>query len=345
MAANEFAFIKGLELNKGFYWDIVKPLLEKNYPHLLYSAALLGYGSDVLGFDTDISMDHNWGPRLQIFIDDEKLILELVNFFGQELPFQYKNFPTNFTDPAYDGVQRMEYSEKRPINHLIEVRISEDYFKNRYGIIKMSSFTNDDWLGFKDQNLLEITSGLVFHDGLNKINKIRDELKFYPWDICKLRMAVLWDYIWNKEAFIGRSIAVNDFIGIKINAGRIVDYLIKILYYIENKYIPYSKWFATAFKELTVYSQVKEMVCSILMENEPKKIEAKLCILYEKVVEEHNKNSQLPPLKNKTRDFFNRPYKVIFAEDIVQELVNSIEHEEIKKTDLKQYAHDIILDR
>ena len=62
-------------------------------------------------------------------------------------------------------------------------------------------------------------------------------------------------------------------------------------------------------------------------------------------MEEHNKNSQLPRLENKTRDFFNRPYKVIFAENIVQELANSIEDEEIRKVDLKQYAYDIILDR
>ena len=47
------SFIKGLELNKGFYIDVVKPLLEKKYPDLVYSAVLLGYGSDVLGYDSE----------------------------------------------------------------------------------------------------------------------------------------------------------------------------------------------------------------------------------------------------------------------------------------------------
>jgi len=337
------SFIKGLVLNKGFYIDVIKPLLEKKYPDLIYSAALLGYGSDVLGYDTDMSMDHNWGPRLQIFITDKDIIPELDNYLKYELPFRYKSFSTNFTDLKYDGVQSMEYTEKRPINHLIEIRIPQDYFRERYSINKLSKFTYDDWLTFTDQNLLEITSGMVFHDGL-KINELRNELKFYPLDICKLRMAVLWDYIWNKEAFIGRSIEINDYIGLKINTSRIINYLIKILFYLENKYIPYSKWCGNALKELAVYNSIKGIIIDTLNENNPKEIEKSLCTIYEKVVEEHNKNRKLPYLDNKINNFFGRPYKVIFAEKIVKLLIGSIEDEKLKKIDLKKYAHDIIID-
>jgi len=237
----------------------------------------------------------------------------------------------------------MEYTEKSPVNHLIEIKTPQDYFKERYSIIKLENFTNDDWLIQTDQNLLEITSGMVFHDGL-KINELRNELKFYPLDICKLRMAVLWDYIWNREAFIGRSIEINDYIGLKINTSRIINYLIKVLFYLENKYIPYSKWFGNALKELDVYSSIKGIIINTLNENKPGKIEKSLCILYEKVVEEHNKNGKLPYLNNKVINFFGRPYKVIFAEKIVEALIGSIEDEKLKKFDLKKYAHDIIID-
>jgi hypothetical protein len=74
-------------------------------------------------------MDHNCGPRLQLFIENKDIIPELDNYFRYELSFQYKNLSTNFTDPEYVGVQSMEYTEKRPINHFIEIRIPEDYFK------------------------------------------------------------------------------------------------------------------------------------------------------------------------------------------------------------------------
>ena len=36
-----------------------------------YAAALLGPGSEVAGFDTQRSTDHDWGPRLQVFLSDD----------------------------------------------------------------------------------------------------------------------------------------------------------------------------------------------------------------------------------------------------------------------------------
>ena len=63
-------FMKGMELSKVFYEEAVRPILESHFPELTYSAGLLGWGSDVLGFDTEQSMDHGWGPRLLLFLSD-----------------------------------------------------------------------------------------------------------------------------------------------------------------------------------------------------------------------------------------------------------------------------------
>ena len=64
-------FIPGLELNRAFYREAVAPILAANFARLKYSAALIGYGSDVLGYDSERSTDHEWGPRLMLFLDDE----------------------------------------------------------------------------------------------------------------------------------------------------------------------------------------------------------------------------------------------------------------------------------
>jgi hypothetical protein len=337
-------FIHGLELNNGFYHDIVKPLLNKAYPRLQYSASLIGYGSDVMGFDTERSMDHNWGPRLQIFIADHDLIPEINNYLCLELPFQYKGFSTNFSDPRYDKTQSMEITDRKPIRHLIEIMTFEDYLKNRYSINKLNNFSNQEWLTFNDQKLIEITSGKVFYDGLNKLNSTRKELAFYPMDICKLRLAVLWHYISNKEAFIGRSIALNDFIGLKINASRIVNYLIKILFYLEGKYIPYCKWLGTASRNLESFEEVNKVAKDILSENDPGMIEDKLCKMYTLIIEEHNKTDKMPYLNNSIRNYFGRPYKVIFSENIINELIDSIKAQDLKKIDIRKYGYDIIID-
>lgn len=57
------AFIPGLQFSELFYQEAVKPILEVVFPQLAYSAALIGPGSEVLGYDTPQLMDQNWGPK------------------------------------------------------------------------------------------------------------------------------------------------------------------------------------------------------------------------------------------------------------------------------------------
>ena len=67
------AFVPGLELSRRFHRDEVAPLLKGAFPGLPYSAALLGRGSEVLGFDDEMSRDHNWEPRVVLFLRDDDL--------------------------------------------------------------------------------------------------------------------------------------------------------------------------------------------------------------------------------------------------------------------------------
>jgi hypothetical protein len=64
-------FIKGLELSRLFFEEAVRPALAAEFPSLRYAAALLGTGSEVLGFDTEMSADHGWGPRVDLFLKEE----------------------------------------------------------------------------------------------------------------------------------------------------------------------------------------------------------------------------------------------------------------------------------
>ena len=62
------AFLPGLALCAVFYRDAVRPLLDQAYPGLPHAAARIGPGSDVLGYDSARSTDHDWGPRLTLFL-------------------------------------------------------------------------------------------------------------------------------------------------------------------------------------------------------------------------------------------------------------------------------------
>ena len=63
-------FLPGLELAGEYYARVVRPLLDEAFPGLRHCAVRLGEGSEVLGFDTERSTDHDWGPRLQVFLTD-----------------------------------------------------------------------------------------------------------------------------------------------------------------------------------------------------------------------------------------------------------------------------------
>jgi len=341
-----YNFKPGLELNREFFKQIIKPLLEKYYPHLSYSASLIGYGSDVLGFDNKTSMDHNWGPRCQIFLDKENIGFknELLEFFSKSLPFEFLGFPTNYTDPKIHFIQSMEKTSKYPLFHLIEIDTFENYIINYLSLHDLSDINNNNWVNFTDQQLLEIVSGEVFYDGLNKVKIFRNKINFYPNDIMKLKLASLWSCISNEEAFVGRAIELDDFVGLKLITSRIVNYLLKICFYLDQKYIPYSKWFGTTLKNITFYDEIQDLATTVLTENEPVMVEKKLCKMYEKIINLHNMVGALPTLNCEIQNYHDRPYKVIMSDQIVDILIADINDNDFKSLNLAKIALDIKLD-
>jgi hypothetical protein len=79
----------GLELARRFYFEAVLPIVEATCPGLVHSAARIGRGSEVLGFDDDVSQDHDWGPRLELFLapaDRDRCAERLAGALASELP-------------------------------------------------------------------------------------------------------------------------------------------------------------------------------------------------------------------------------------------------------------------
>ena len=62
-------FIPGLLLSRQFFERAVKPIIDAVIPDLKYAAGLIGSGSEVLGFDDEMSSGHHWGPRVMIFLN------------------------------------------------------------------------------------------------------------------------------------------------------------------------------------------------------------------------------------------------------------------------------------
>src|SRR5215216_2349019 len=100
-------FIPGLELSSALYTEIVAPMLAEAYPELRYSAALIGYGSEVLGYDTARSADHEWGPRVLLFVSEEDYPAHRnrnVDVLAEWLPATFRGYSTRFGPPDDEGI-------------------------------------------------------------------------------------------------------------------------------------------------------------------------------------------------------------------------------------------------
>ena len=97
--------ISGIELAENLYKLHVEPLLQKNYPQLKYAAALIGPGSEVLDYDDEVSRDHHWGPRFQLFLTPEdvtKYSSELHDVLANRLPFTFQGFSCHWSLPVLE---------------------------------------------------------------------------------------------------------------------------------------------------------------------------------------------------------------------------------------------------
>ena len=66
--------MSGIEMARHLYQSAVAPRLA-GVPH---AAALLGHGSEVLGYDDAISTDHDFGPRVQVFLPAGSAVPDLT---------------------------------------------------------------------------------------------------------------------------------------------------------------------------------------------------------------------------------------------------------------------------
>src|SRR5215212_5175460 len=180
------AFIPGLELSSAFYTEIVAPILAEAYPELRYSAALIGYGSEVLGYDTSRSTDHEWGPRLPLFVSDDDYTQHaeaIQTLLGQRLPRTFRGFSTHFGPPGPDGVQQPAPNTAGPIVHKVPVYPLRGLLTHLLGVDPFGALTAVNWLLMPQQKLLEVTAGRVFHDGLGDLEPIRAKLTYFPPDV------------------------------------------------------------------------------------------------------------------------------------------------------------------
>ena len=319
------SFIPGLQLAELFFVEQVKPILDGHFPTLRYSAAMIGSGSEVLGFDTEMSSDHHWGPRAMLFLEtrDYQANRDAISTtIADELPAECHGYPTNWSEPdmADNGTQGLVAAVSGPVRHRVEMFTLEGFFQGYLNTAVGETLTPAAWLSFPFQKLRSVVSGRVFHDDLG-LEAIRAEFTWYPYDVWLYILACAWTRIGQEEHLMGRAGFVDDEIGSALIGSRLVRDIIRLAFLMEKAYPPYPKWLGTAFAELKSARELQPVLLNSLHASTWREREEHLSVAYEYIAGMHKELSITKPLDTKVSHFFGRPFKIIhgdrFAEAIL----------------------------
>lgn len=247
-------FVPGLALAERFYRDATRPVLDARFPGLGHSAALIGSGSEVLGFDTPVSCDHHWGPRAIVFLGEDDHVRHAAavhEALRRSLPRTCLGWPTSFGGADGIGVRKLMVAGEGPVEHMVEIATLRGWLRGYLGFDPAEPITPADWLLCPSQLLRSITAGAVFHDDLG-LADLRARLAWYPDDIWRYLLAASGQRIGEEEHLVGRAGQVGDELGAAVIAARLVRDLMRLCFLIARDYAPYPKWYGTAFARLDI---------------------------------------------------------------------------------------------
>ncbi|WP_345556895.1 DUF4037 domain-containing protein [Streptomonospora halophila] len=319
-------FVPGLRLAGDLYREVVGPALSDAVPHLVHTAALIGPGSEVVGFDTVRSTDHDWGPRLQVFLsghDAERHADAVADLLTGRLPATFRGYPTNLEPVGADGTRHMRASAGRP-HHAVAITGLGDWLTGHLGFDPRSDTTLFDWLATPAQVLADTTGGAVFHDGLGDLGAVRRRLSWYPDDVWRYVLACQWQRISQEEAFVGRCGEVGDECGSAVAAARVVRDLMRLCLLMARRYPPYGKWLGSAFARLPCAPALAPLLTAATAAASWRDREHHLAAAYERVAAAHNALGLTPDLNPRTRPYHARPFRVLHAERFAQALLETV---------------------
>ncbi len=310
-------FLPGLELSRRYYREVVGPILGST-PH---AAARVGWGSDVLGYDTERSTDHGWGPRIQIFVAKQTRSAVEAKITA-ELPVEFLGWPTHF---GWDAVAP---------RHWVEVFTIAGWQRTHFGFVLPKPMTTEAWLAQPSQLLRTATDGIVVHDPDGTLAEMRDRLRWYPDDVWRYVLASQWQRISQEHAFVGRANECDDALGARIIAARLLRDLMRLAFLIERVHAPYSKWFGTAFNCLSISSELRPRLETALTAASPHDCGSAMADAYEILGLATSRLNLCMAFDPSRRPFHARPFVVSNADVIVGALRAAITDSELRQRPL-----------
>jgi len=239
--------LQGLELCREFYIQCAAPAIAERFGERAsrVAAGLAGQGSDCLGFDDDISRDHDFGPGCCLWLTDNDFAA-----FGRELQQLYDSLPGEFM-----GFSRNTTAQG----------------SGRVGVMQISRFysqftgcpdvpPNDAaWLRIPEHLLAAATSGEVFFDEIGEFSRIRKALlPCYPRDVrLKKLSARVFTMAQAGQYNYGRILKRGDSPSAMLALDEFVRAALSAIHLLNERYMPYYKW---AFRSARMLPRLADAV-------------------------------------------------------------------------------------
>jgi hypothetical protein len=243
--------MKGLELCRKYYEKYGAGMIEEEFPELVHRAAagLAGEGSECLGYDDEVSRDHDFEPSFCVWLTDSDF-----DKYSFSLSRAYSSLPREFM-----GISRTidtpTGGKRRGV-----MRIS-DFYKRFLGSAAAPE-TPAHWLALPEYALRAATSGEVFRDDLGEFSAVRNALKKgYPEDVRLKKLAsALIVASQSGEYNFERCLAHGESGAAQLAIFTFVKYIAAAIYLLNNAYMPFYKWIYRGMSELTVLSDLTDVL-------------------------------------------------------------------------------------
>jgi Domain of unknown function (DUF4037) len=325
-------FIPGMELSRGFFREVIGPIISKWFPSLCYATASIGTGSDGLGFDDEVSRDHEWGPRCYILFKDEDR--ELTGLLHERLA---QGLPREFC--GYSVAIRASTGDTVPDR--LMVGTLRDFIQKLCALDCREPLDAADWLTIPSQRLLEITSDAVFHDTVGDLTAIRQTLDYYPHDVWLYLLASSWQRISQEEHLMPRAGHVGDELGSALICSRLIHDVMSLCFLMEKRYAPYPKWFGTAFQKLRCAAHLTPILRRAQTAANWHEREDAIGKAYEYAAGMHNSLVITAPLPTALSSAWGRPFTVIHGEAFAEAICQQIANPQVKRLASKRLIGNI----
>ena len=251
--------MKGLDLARQLYEESVRGMIASEFPAWegRIAVGLAGPGSECFGFDDEISRDHDFAPRLCLWLTAED-----ASEIGGQLQKRYEELTAHL--PAVTA-QARDRSGVIPI---------PDFYRRFTGCPGAPEGALY-WLRVADHYFAAATNGAVFRDELGAFTAVREALlRHYPPDVMRKKLAARLFAMGQAGQYnYPRCARRGDAVAMALALDEFLRAALQAVYLLNGVYAPFYKWLYRGAEDLPRLGGTVRAVKELLLRPEAEREE------------------------------------------------------------------------